>query len=308
MTEQQYNQAVDAGQVQQVDTPTQPVDQPVPEQPFDDNEPVLASLKQPRRHLTSAPTFTPKTFADSVQFFDDGTTKKVYFYFNGAWNEIRSLTFPADPTVYLDGNGNFTTPAATQVAFDNALWLGDVSSGPFSFTCAGANRVLIVSCLNLSGDRDPDAVTYAGASLTKLTHVSGGSGRLSLWYKVGPTIGANNVAVTPNGVDTIYGTVSSWKNSSGVFRNTQTNYNGATTSDNLTVTCAASSMVIDALGTGNNYTMSVDAGQSAVATGNANRGQSYVTGASPSRSMGWSEVTGSTKFWHIATELVAGTQ
>lgn len=38
-----------------------------------------------KKHLTVAPTFIPNNFFDQIQFYDDGTHQRVYYYINGAW-------------------------------------------------------------------------------------------------------------------------------------------------------------------------------------------------------------------------------
>jgi hypothetical protein len=50
--------------------------------------PVLYSLRRIRRHLTTVPTNTPKTFADQIQLYDDGTNRRVYFFVNNIWRYI----------------------------------------------------------------------------------------------------------------------------------------------------------------------------------------------------------------------------
>jgi uncharacterized membrane protein YagU involved in acid resistance len=48
----------------------------------------LTTIRQPRSHLTVAPTFTPKTFLDQIQFYDDGSNRRMYFYTNKVWRYI----------------------------------------------------------------------------------------------------------------------------------------------------------------------------------------------------------------------------
>jgi len=90
MTEDQFNQAVDSGQVS-ITQPDgfQPLPEPTPA--FDKNQPVIESIRKPRQTLTVAPTFTPKSFAESIQYYDDGTNQRVYFYFNGAWRPVPAV-------------------------------------------------------------------------------------------------------------------------------------------------------------------------------------------------------------------------
>jgi hypothetical protein len=84
MTEAEFNQAVDSGNVNTVpptDAPALETKPPV----FDDFEPVLQLIRNPRIYLPAAPTFQPTSFAESIQFVDDGTSKTVYFFINGSW-------------------------------------------------------------------------------------------------------------------------------------------------------------------------------------------------------------------------------
>ncbi len=90
MNEQEYQQAVDADQVSSVkpqETGATPQQQLTPAT-LDEFQPIISKLRMPRRHLTTAPTFTPKTFIDSIQFYDDGTNRRVYLYINGTWRYV----------------------------------------------------------------------------------------------------------------------------------------------------------------------------------------------------------------------------
>jgi hypothetical protein len=92
MTEQEFNQAVAKGDANFI--PPQPAPEPEPLKPFseDDHQPIVETLRRPKRHLKAAPTFTPKTFLDSIQFYDDEDpitpTRRVYFYINKGWRYI----------------------------------------------------------------------------------------------------------------------------------------------------------------------------------------------------------------------------
>ena len=63
-----------------------------PEQPTLDSMeefiPLLISLRRFRKHVTTAPTFKPKTFADQVQLYDDGVNRRVYLYVNNSWRYV----------------------------------------------------------------------------------------------------------------------------------------------------------------------------------------------------------------------------
>jgi len=66
-----------------------------------------------KRHLTSAPTYTPKNASEQFAFYDDGVDKKLYAYINGVWKEIGVAAASAQ---YASGNDTRTvTGAGTQV-------------------------------------------------------------------------------------------------------------------------------------------------------------------------------------------------
>lgn len=46
---------------------------------------VLEVLQRPKRYLSSAPTSTPKNFAEQIQFYENGSTRRIYCYVNGTW-------------------------------------------------------------------------------------------------------------------------------------------------------------------------------------------------------------------------------
>lgn len=90
MTQSELNDAINNDKVEVVKTGTTPPDSAPQEsvgQPnLLDYLPILSLLRSPQRHLTEAPTFTPKTFQEQIQFVDDGAAKSLYLYFNNAWN------------------------------------------------------------------------------------------------------------------------------------------------------------------------------------------------------------------------------
>ena len=49
---------------------------------------ILQQLRTQKRHLTSAPTFTPKNFYESIQFYDTGGTRRLYLYVNKTWRYV----------------------------------------------------------------------------------------------------------------------------------------------------------------------------------------------------------------------------
>lgn len=48
----------------------------------------LQAMRTKKRHVTSAPTFTPKNFYDQIQFYDTGGVRRLYVYINSAWRYV----------------------------------------------------------------------------------------------------------------------------------------------------------------------------------------------------------------------------
>jgi len=46
----------------------------------------LNAMKNTPQTISSAPTDTPKNWFQSIRFYDDGTDRRIYFYFNGVWS------------------------------------------------------------------------------------------------------------------------------------------------------------------------------------------------------------------------------
>jgi hypothetical protein len=47
---------------------------------------LLDLLLSPKRYVTTVPTHEPRNFWEQVVFYDDGTSRRVYYYFNGSWS------------------------------------------------------------------------------------------------------------------------------------------------------------------------------------------------------------------------------
>lgn len=74
-----------------VDIPDDPTPQPPKELfPFkiEDYIAILNQIRTTKRHIEVAPTATPKTFMDQIQFFDDGVDYRLYIYINGTWRYV----------------------------------------------------------------------------------------------------------------------------------------------------------------------------------------------------------------------------
>ena len=87
MTEAELNKYKEQGKVAQLPPgqPAEPSQQTPLVTDFEMYLAVLEALQRPRRHLTTAPTFRPRNFAQQIQFYDDGTARRIYFYVNGTW-------------------------------------------------------------------------------------------------------------------------------------------------------------------------------------------------------------------------------
>ena len=49
---------------------------------------ILQQMRSLKKHLTSAPTFVPKNFYDSIQFYDTGGVLRLYLYVNKVWRYV----------------------------------------------------------------------------------------------------------------------------------------------------------------------------------------------------------------------------
>lgn len=53
--------------------------------PLNPSNEIIYNLRTVKRHLTSAPTFTPKNYLEQFQLYDDGVDRRLYIYINGTW-------------------------------------------------------------------------------------------------------------------------------------------------------------------------------------------------------------------------------
>lgn len=83
MTEQELQQKIQSGKAKVTDNvETPPTDKPIKFSEFDF---ITEMLRKPKVHLTAAPTFIPKNFLEQIQFYDDTTDQRIYFFVNGSW-------------------------------------------------------------------------------------------------------------------------------------------------------------------------------------------------------------------------------
>ena len=89
------------------------------------------------------------------------------------------------------------------IAYDAVSVLGESSNQiTISHTCTGSNLVLIVGIMDKTDAAEQcTGVTYDGDAMTKIDSIRGGDGIgrwLSLWYKIAPSTGANNIVASFN--------------------------------------------------------------------------------------------------------------
>ena len=110
-------------------------------------------------------------------------------------------TWGAEPSDSDASGGNYGQNTQT-VTFDaTSTTTGNTaSSTTHSHTCSTAdNRLIVVSVSARDAGGSPAApsgVTYDGDALTKSGDVSSGNVNASIWYRVAPSTGSNNVVVT----------------------------------------------------------------------------------------------------------------
>lgn len=91
MTEQEIKANLKAGKYQKVQLPpptSSPASSPNTQPDISQFLIVLSALRRVRKHFTTAPTLTPKNFLDQIQFYDDGTHQRAYFYINNTWRYV----------------------------------------------------------------------------------------------------------------------------------------------------------------------------------------------------------------------------
>lgn len=77
--------------------------------------PLLNLLKFVRQPLAVVPTAPPKNFLESIQYFDDGTTQKIYFYVSGAWSSVTLGGGGANARSYGTGVTSIATATDTKL-------------------------------------------------------------------------------------------------------------------------------------------------------------------------------------------------
>jgi len=84
MTHEELQNFIKTGEAEFTKQEPQTKEQKQPD-PLQDFIQVLAAIRKPKIHLTAEPAFTPKNFAEQIQFYDDGADIRIYFYINNTW-------------------------------------------------------------------------------------------------------------------------------------------------------------------------------------------------------------------------------
>ena len=97
MTQDEFNQKNKKGEVELIKEPTLPPEivallQQKPKEDTQGNVADYASMLETLRHIkrfiTTAPTNTPKSYLDAIEFYNNGATYRVYFYINKSWRYV----------------------------------------------------------------------------------------------------------------------------------------------------------------------------------------------------------------------------
>ena len=222
MTQEELQQNQTAGNVTIVPT-TEPTTSTAPPTSsiadgysLDEFVPLLVNLRTPRQFLTTIPTFTPQTFADSIQFYNDGTDDWLYFYTNAAWHSVlldgvqRLIAGSGIALSPTNGRGSVTVSASGfdfGDGSDGAVNLNGSNTYPFATKSGSAYTltrdvfattftVPLGSTLHANGFRVFGTVSIANAGMVERDGNNGNSG----------TAGGNAVGVASVGTKGLKGT------------------------------------------------------------------------------------------------------
>lgn len=198
MTEAAFNQLQQDGKVEPVLKNTvEPDPVGIPPLSSDEYQTVLEAIRKPRIYLSTPPTFEPKTFAESIQYYDDGTNQRVYFYFNGAWNYV-SKKVTEDEIILSDVTTNDVSPAqhgfAPKAPNDPHKFLNganlpawEVPPYPVSLKASGIGTALSMTISGLDLNSDENYLIVA----RYVNGNSGTSGPYDVRIRINGDTGAN---------------------------------------------------------------------------------------------------------------------
>lgn len=180
-------------------------------------------------------------------------------------------------------------------------------------TSTSSDRLIIVGVSTFSSQantayRIPSGVTYAGAAMTSIgsiTDASPAQHTVSLWYRIAPATGTNNIIATfpANFSDCVVGGTSFLNVHQTAPVGTMASANGSSTAPSVDVTAAPSGIVIDTVVGDINGTLSVGTSQTSrwniqTTNGYIRGGGSTELATSTSVTMSWT--LGSSQRWAIA--------
>ena len=93
MEQQEFEEKMEKGEIKEVKEEELEKELAREERPrtdavLDDYLPFLETLRRTKQHRTTAPTHTPKSFLEQIEFYDTGGVRRLYLYINGAWRYI----------------------------------------------------------------------------------------------------------------------------------------------------------------------------------------------------------------------------
>jgi len=90
MTEEEFKKLKEKGEIEEIkeEERLEPVEIPVERVSLDDFLTFLEILRQIKRHRITTPTHKPKSFLEQIEFYDDGTNRRLYLYINGVWRYV----------------------------------------------------------------------------------------------------------------------------------------------------------------------------------------------------------------------------
>lgn len=158
---------------------------------LDDFIPMLLTLLTPRRALTTVPTFTPKTFADCIQLYTDGTNFFLYVFMNGSWH-----TFPASPVSKIIAGAGIGISPGSGIGDVTVLNLGAKSvlaGANISVSDDGNGHYTVSTTVPAAALYKSGTVTQAGNNNTDIVVVHGLGAKPKL-LKVTASYGAGTPA------------------------------------------------------------------------------------------------------------------
>ena len=193
MTEPELQQAMDKGKVN-ILPPETPNTPETSVEPFDEKIPVIELMRRPRRALSAPPTFVPKSFAESIQFVDNGVAKSVYAYVNKNWIQLSSGGGAKTATIVVGPSSNSDSTGydyVTDGTDDDVQIQAAIDALP-----TNGGRIILregqYSCTNTI-NIDKNGVTLQGQGKGTIVKVAAASSLNYLFYLGNNTPSANTI-------------------------------------------------------------------------------------------------------------------